>query len=315
MKRTDKALLIIFSSVILILGSLIFILPQKDFSESENRYLSKMPTFGISSLLSGEYAKEISSFYTDQFPLRSIATSVYAISERSMGKSTVGGVIYSKNQLVAIPEKKISSKSASIPLPAIVVESKFSLLESNNDALSLYYNTDHHRTTQGAYSLYIDACEMLKTEPYPESYFERQIVSTDFYGTTFFKSRLPKFMSKPDSIELWRYENDESVILTIHDTGATSNGFYDFSRLDTADKYAVFLGGNYAHASIFSSPDKPSLLIFKDSFANAVVPFLSLHFNIDLIDPRYATKAQMSAAFQSNAYDYKLFIGCLESFG
>ena len=122
-------------------------------------------------------------------------------------------------------------------------------------------------------------------------------------------------MTKPDSIELWRYENDESVTLTIYDTSTTLKGFYDFSRLDTADKYAVFLGGNYAHATISSSANKPSLLLYKDSFANAVIPFLALHFNIDLIDPRYATKAQMSAAFQSDAYDYKLFIGCLESFG
>ena len=314
MKKSDNALIAIFASFVLIVGCLIFILPQKDFSESENRFLSKAPSFTVTAILNGEYAKGISSFYNDQFPLRSLATSTYAICERAMGKKIVGGVILDKNQLIGIPQKKIENKKE-LPIPAVFVNSKYTLFTQDSPTLNCYYNTDHHRTTYGAYLLYLEACEKLEIKPYPESYFTKQTVCNDFYGTAFFKSRIPKFMTKPDSIELWRYENDESVTLTIYDTSTTLKGFYDFSRLDTADKYAVFLGGNYAHATISSSANKPSLLLYKDSFANAVIPFLALHFNIDLIDPRYATKAQMSAAFQSDAYDYKLFIGCLESFG
>ena len=121
-------------------------------------------------------------------------------------------------------------------------------------------------------------------------------------------------MSSPDSIELWRYSGDDNVTFTVHGTQKSLLGFYDLSKLDTVDKYAVFLGGNYAHATLFSSSDKPTLLLFKDSFANAVIPFLALHFNIDLIDPRYATKAQISAVYNDSSYDYRLFIGCLESF-
>ena len=162
--------------------------------------------------------------------------------------------------------------------------------------------------------MYLEACQKLKIQPYPESYFTKERVCDDFYGTSFFKSALPKFVVTPDFIELWRYENDEDVILTIHYSGKMSKGFYDFSKLDTADKYAVFLGGNYAHATVASSVDKPTVLLFKDSFANAVVPFLALHFNIEIIDPRYATKTQISAAYNSADYDYVLFIGCLDSF-
>lgn len=313
MTRTDKTLLIICATFVIIIGSLIFILPQKDFSESENRYLSKMPSFNISSLLSGEYTKGISSFYTDQFPLREAATSVYAISERSIGKKNVGGVIFYGDQLIAISKKEKTTKE--IPIPAVCIQSKYSLFKSNNNELPHYYNTDHHKTTYGAYLVYLEVCKKLKIEPYPESYFSKETVCTDFYGTSFFRSRLPRFSVIPDSIELWRYPEDESVTLTIHDTKKSSKGFYDFSKLDTADKYAVFLGGNYAHADVTSSPDKPTLLLFKDSFANAVIPFLALHFNIDIIDPRYTSKSQLSEFYNNPRYDYRLFIGCLESFG
>ena len=313
MKRTDKTLLIICAAFVVIIGSLIFILPQKEFSESENRYLSKMPSFNISSLLSGEYTKEISSFYTDQFPLRKAATSLYAISERSIGKKNVGDVICYEDQLIPISKKEKTAKE--IPIPAVCIQSKYSLFRSNNNELSYYYNTDHHRTTYGAYLVYLEVCKKLKIEPYPESYFAKESVCTDFYGTSFFRSRLPRFAVLPDSIELWRYPEDESITLTIQDTKKSSKGFYDFSKLDTADKYAVFLGGNYAHANVTSSPDKPTLLLFKDSFANAVIPFLALHFNIDIVDPRYISKSQLSEFYNTQSYDYRLFIGCLESFG
>ncbi|MBE6533922.1 MAG: hypothetical protein E7678_03010 [Ruminococcaceae bacterium] len=313
MTKSDLFLLTFCTTFVLIFGILIFIMPHKEFSESENRYLSKSPNFTLSSLLSGEYTQNISNFYTDQFPFRTAATSLYAISERTLGKKSVGDVICIDNQLIPVPKTQITKKN--ISLHSVLVDSKYTLFKNKSKDLTLYYKTDHHRTTYGAYLLYLDACEKLKIKPYPESYFTKTTVCENFYGTSFFKSQLPKFMVSPDSIELWRYPTDENVIFTVNDTNASYFGFYDFSKLDTTDKYAVFLGGNYAYATVNSNPDNPTLLLFKDSFANAVIPFLSLHFNIDIIDPRYISKSQLSEFYNNQNYDYRLFIGCLESFG
>ena len=103
MHRADKFLLTVFAIFISVVGTLIFILPQKDFSESENRYLARLESPTIKSLFSGEYAKGISSFYSDQFPLRSAATSLYAICERGLGKKISGGVINDGEHLISIP--------------------------------------------------------------------------------------------------------------------------------------------------------------------------------------------------------------------
>lgn len=313
MSRSDKFFVISFGVFILTIGILIFLLPQREFSESENRYLARLPSFSAEAVFNGEYARGISDFYTDQVPFRNIATSIYALSERCMGKRTVGGVICDGEQLITISQSEVTKKEA--PIPSICVDSKYTLFKNQDyERLSLYYNTDHHRTTYGAYLLYVEACGELGVKPYSKEYFERETVCEDFYGTAFFKSRLPKFAVTPDEIELWRYEGDENVRVTIRDTKAEMRGFYDFSRLDGADKYAVFMGGNYAHASVISSAEKPTLLLFKDSFANAVIPFLSLHFNIEVVDPRYATMAQMRSIYSAENYDYCLFLGCLESF-
>ena len=229
-----------------------------------------------------------------------------------MGKREINGVISYNKHLIARSDE--SEEHIDIPFPALLIESKYTLFKEYGDKLAYYYRTDHHRTTEGAYLTYLNACKLLDVTPYPEAYFTKQTVSKDFFGTAFFRSCLPKAAVSPDTIELYRYENDQNVTVTVQDTSTKFHGFYDLSKLDTTDKYAVFLGGNYAHASVFSSSEKPTLLLFKDSFANAVVPFLALHFNIELIDPRYATKSQMSQIFNDRNYDACLLIACMDSF-
>ena len=311
MQRNDKILIALCASFVLIIGVLIFILPQKDFSESENRYLTRLEAPSAQSFFSGEYTKKLSAFYSDQFPLRSYATTLYSMSEKALGKREINGVIQYQNHLVA-RSKEIKVQNA--PIKSFWIDSKYSLFKENPDTLSLYYRTDHHRTTQGAYNIYVEICESLKITPYSEEYFSKQKVCSDFYGTAFQRSCLPKKAVTPDAIELWRYSGDNEVKITVHDTNKSFEGFYRLEKLETVDKYAVLLGGNYAHASVYSSAEKPSLLIIKDSFANAVIPFLSLHFNIDLIDPRYATPSQMKKIFNEKNYSEKIIIACAESF-
>ena len=312
MKKHDKILIIFCSAFILIIGTLIFILPEKNFSEKENRYLTTLSAPTAKSVLEGDFAKELSSFYADQIPFRESATALYALCEKAFGKREINGVINYGSHLISRSDKKEFSNTK---FDAIWVESKYSLFEKSSPNLSLYYNTDHHRNAEGAYLLYVEACKKLDVTPFEESCFKKDTVCTDFYGTAFSRSCLPKFATDSDSIVLYRYSADETVKITVHDTNKSFFGFYDFSKLATTDKYSLFLGGNYAHATVFSDADKPCLLLIKDSFANAVVPLLSLHFNIELIDPRYSSPTQLKAIISNLTYDQALILACPESFG
>ena len=311
MKNHDKILIIFCSAFILIIGPLIFILPQKSVSEKENRYLTTLPTPSVQSILNGNFTKDLSSFYADQIPLRDSSTTLYAICEKALGKHEINGVINYKDHLISRSKAKQISNTK---FDAVWIESKYSLFKKSSPDLDLYYKTDHHRNAEGAYLLYVEACKKLNITPIEEPFFKKEIICTDFYGTAFFRSCLPKFAVSPDNITLYRYGGDENIKITVHDTDKKAFGFYDFSKLDTADKYAIFLGGNYAHATVFSNPEKPTLLLIKDSFANAVVPLLSLHFNIELIDPRYSSPTQLKAIISSLTYDHALILACYESF-
>lgn len=165
-----------------------------------------------------------------------------------------------------------------------------------NDTLSelagngeyVFYSTDHHWTTAGAYEAYRTLCPYLGAEPFPADSFTRITVSENFLGTTYSKFSLKLMKKYPDSIELYRYENDEKIYVINNTDGSVTNGFYDFSALDTKDKYSVFLGGNDAHLSIKSDEGKrPTVMVIKDSYANSVIPFLARHFDLEIVDLRY----------------------------
>ena len=151
----------------------------------------------------------------------------------------------------------------------------------------VWYKTDHHYTTLGAYYVYCALGESLGYEPYPLEFFTVETASEDFLGTTYSASGM-KWV-KSEKIELFRYSDDEKYAVTWE--GGALSGFYDESYLEKKDKYSVFLGGNHALTSVKGEGDKPTLLLFKDSFSHALTPFLALHFDIELVDLRLYSKS------------------------
>lgn len=153
----------------------------------------------------------------------------------------------------------------------------------------IYYRTDHHLTTEGAYLLYCHLGKTLGYEPKERAFFSSQTVSDRFFGSA--DSRVGGIAPRADRIELYRYDGDERFLITDRETGEVRKGFYDTSALEQKDQYAVFLGGNFAHLSVEdpTGNDKPRLLLVKDSFANALVPFLAIHFDLEIVDLRYVS--------------------------
>lgn len=153
----------------------------------------------------------------------------------------------------------------------------------------IYYRTDHHYTTLGAHMAYVHLASYFGYEPNAADHYEIETASEEFYGTTYSKSGM-KWI-EPDTIELFRWEGDEECVVTVADTVEVHEGLYFREYLEEKDKYAVFLGGNYGRVDIAAPSadggEREKLLIVKDSFAHALVPFLAEHFDITMIDTRY----------------------------
>lgn len=151
----------------------------------------------------------------------------------------------------------------------------------------IYYRTDHHWTSLGAYYGYTSILEAMGKTPTPLSAFQRNTVSKNFYGTVYSSSGFS--WVTPDQIETF-VSPPKSINVTNFPKGAPVSGtLYDESFLEKKDQYAMFMGGNTPLVHIETgNAALGSILIFRDSYLDSMVPFLLPHFSdIYMVDLRY----------------------------
>ena len=180
---------------------------------------------------------------------------------------------------------------------------------------SLFYRTDHHWTSRGAYLAYAAFMESKGMEPLSESAF--QVTAREgFYGTCYAKSGY--WGVAPDTLEVWENPN-LSVRVTVSDEDggepAVQDSPFFLERLDEADKYPVFLNGNHGLVRLENpEADGGRLLVVKDSYAHCLIPFLVAHYSrIDMIDLRYFKKQRVTEYLKENPCDELLFVYGLDS--
>ena len=170
------------------------------------------------------------------------------------------------------------------------VDLRESFKEEYKNGTQLYYKTDHHWTTAGAYTAYTKLCESLGTTPTPKDSFD--IKSYDgFYGTTYSTSGF--LLTPADSIEVWENpantESNIKVKITEGKQITEYNSMFFYDHLEEDDKYPVFIDGNHALTEITNTSAKGgTLVMIKDSFSHCLAPFLADNYSkIILVDMRY----------------------------
>ncbi len=155
----------------------------------------------------------------------------------------------------------------------------------------IYYRTDHHWTTNGAYLAYVAYAQKMGWHPLSKKEFNIQTVSNSFLGSYHTRSQFNGVT--PDSIEVYTPIQPVSTEMYVADTDETFTSMYDANFLEKKDQYSYFLGGVHALMKLTSKPHKSvvkqeKLLVIKDSYAHSVIPFLTLHVpEIHVIDMRY----------------------------
>lgn len=147
----------------------------------------------------------------------------------------------------------------------------------------LYYGTDHHWTVRGANLAYLEYCKIAKIKC---KQYEFSIVNDSFYGTLY--SKVLDDSLKYDYIE--KVNDDTNYYVYFDDDKNYSNSLYNYKYLNEKDKYSFFLDNNHSLILIenLDSKNENSILIIKDSYANAFVPLLAPNYKyVYVIDPRY----------------------------
>ncbi len=174
----------------------------------------------------------------------------------------------------------------------------------------LYYRTDHHWTTLGAYYAFCQAEQVMGLEPAGEPEFWE--LAGDFEGTLASQSG---YQVPLDTISVFRPKTEERLVVTYVEEQEKRASLYASKRLETKDKYGVFLDGNHPVVEIRTMAESSrKLLLIKDSYANCFVPFLAGQFReIVLVDPRYYY-GELEELMEAHEFTDVLFLYNLNTF-
>lgn len=156
----------------------------------------------------------------------------------------------------------------------------------------LYFRTDHHWTMDGAYCGYEAFMESEGGEPVAKDEFELK-EEGDFFGTLYLKARSQMDNAQEDELTYYDVteKNDLSIAMrVIYDDGSSLEYGQDSTLFNyEKDDYLFFLGGDQPLIEITNNTldEGKTLIVIKDSYANALVPWLVNNYKqIVLIDPR-----------------------------
>ena len=336
-KIIDRFLMVFFIFAIFLIMIINILTKDKSFSKIENRTLTTMPKFTISSFMNGDFSEDFSSYINDNFAGRNGFLSIKTSFEKLLGKTKINSVyLGKKNYLIQsfteASEEETSAKINAInsffnehsnlntnimlvPTATKVLEEYLPPFSVNDDELAfidkvfselnesiikinpynalyenkdnyVYYKTDHHWTSNGAYIAYTEFCKALGLTAKSKDEFDIVNVTDKFYGSL--SSKIGVLGNTSDSIELYVPKYSPMVVNYISEQFKSSTLFKS-EALNTKDKYEVFTGGNHPLINIKSTGDpSKKLLLIKDSYANCFLPFLTSHYGeIFVVDLRY----------------------------
>ena len=171
----------------------------------------------------------------------------------------------------------------------------------------IYFNTDHHWTTLGAYYAYEQYAVSSGIECKPLSAYKKAEYSGflgSFYNDT---GKLPELEKNPDTVVAYiPNENAKMVYTTAKGEKISWPIVNDVSSYPQSIKYSAFIGGDNPFTEITNPDitDNSSVVVVKESFGNAFVPFLVENYHkVYVIDYRYYTGSVSGFAKQNNVKD------------
>ena len=155
----------------------------------------------------------------------------------------------------------------------------FSALTVHSDE-NIYYRTDHHWTSLGAYYAY---CAWRGVAPNADDW-THEILCTNFRGTTWNKVPLPSVPA--EEITAWSKHANRHV--SYNGGQYETDSIYERKYLSGSDQYAVFLNSNQAQTVIEGSGKSGKLLLIKDSYGNTFAQFpVENYAEVHVIDLRF----------------------------
>ena len=341
----DKLLKILFFVFIASVLVANFISEDRSFSQNENRVLEELPKFSFFSLRSGDFTKKFEAYCKDQFIIKDALVGARSKLDYTLGKREFNNVyigtdknyyekyIYDekkvdkfikyvndidvKDKYIAICPDKGEVYRDRLPKGAIFsdetkvlnrykdeIEGKYidlyTLMMDHKDEY-IFYKSDHH-WREGAYLAYK---ELAKTMGLEEMKDIEKVTCDNFRGSLDSKSSY--YNSAVDEILFYLPKNYDEIKVKGDDKEINVLNKDEFKN---KDKYKALFSGNYGLVEIEGNPSSDkTLLIIKDSFANAVASLLTNEYKtIYMVDKRFFNQ-KINDFIKENDIDTCLVLG------
>lgn len=190
---------------------------------------------------------------------------------------------------------------------------------NRHDGEYLYFRTDHHWTALGAYYAYCAFMETRGERPVPLGRY-RQMDLEGFLGSSYSKTLDKSLEQNPDTLSVY-LPFTEYEFTQYYGAEARESKVIDLQYADSkTDKYLVFIssGGGTWGLIRTKVANGRKILVVKDSFGNALVPFLLPHYEeIYVVDSRFyssgATGKSILRFIEDNGINEVLFVNYMEN--
>lgn len=327
MKLRDKIIFITISILIITLNNIFIFTDKEYYSENEFRYLTKFNEITFDKIINRETMDNIEEYISDHYPFRESFIKIKNRFELLIGKQSINNVIVidkylieqyngfdNKDKLIDVLNTFKDNNDIDISLMLVPTSISintnylnkyqntdeqindikyiynnldninkidvYNTLKKENKNKEMYYKTDHHWTTFGALEAY-------KVFSKNNENIDLRKVSSKFRGTIYSKVLISDLY---DDIYIYDISDELKVTYYLGTKNDIKESVYNFSYLDSKDKYSIFLDNNKPLIKIENkSLDKDNnILVIKDSYANSFIPFLTRDYKeIHVIDPRY----------------------------
>lgn len=161
-----------------------------------------------------------------------------------------------------------------------------------HNAEYVYFHTDHHWTALGAYYAYREFCKVKGIEPHDIKDYTQIMEFPGFLGSFYTESnQSAEIAANPDTVTAYIPKSTNKMFIVDDKNGTNEYPIInDVSDYSNANYYLTFVMGDtplaYAHNETIT--DSSAILVIKDSFGNAFIPWLIDHYEyVYWIDPRY----------------------------
>ena len=250
-------------------------------------------------LLVGDAAYEYYTFL--QSEADTYISSVSSAADQLAGVANVYDIIVPTSIGITLPDSLMETAASSDQSKAIdymygsmsdsvVTVNIFGALMRHRDEY-IYFRTDHHWTALGAYYAYEQYCTAAGLTPEKLTDYETSDYGGylgSFYSST---SQASALADNPDTLTTYQPLCSNTMTMTQRDGQSIQWPLVnDGSIYGASMKYSVFIGGDNPYTIIKNNDlhDGSSIVVVKESFGNAFVPFLVDHYEtVHVIDYRY----------------------------